>query len=66
VPVFPAAGKFTDLVATTRRDVRHPAHRQARKILQARSASTGIPVAGDLEGAGVAGVELKAGTRLGL
>ncbi|SDK94862.1 M14 family metallopeptidase [Nonomuraea jiangxiensis] len=67
VPTFRAAQEFTD----GGRDYPAgtfliPPTDQARKVLQARSASTGIPVSTVSQVPGVAGVQLKPGTRIGL
>ncbi|GII55910.1 peptidase [Planotetraspora thailandica] len=67
VPTFRAAQKFTD----GGRDFPAgtfiiPPTDQARRILQTRSASTGIPVSTISKLPGVSGVQLKPGTRIGL
>jgi hypothetical protein len=67
IPTFRAAGRFTD----GGRDFPAgtfivPPTGQARPVLQARSASTGIPVSTISKVPGIAGVRLKAGTRIGL
>jgi hypothetical protein len=67
IPTFRAADKFTD----GGRDFPAgtfiiPPTGQARQVLQARSVSTGIPVSTISKVPGIAGVQLKAGTRIGL